>query len=388
MPDLTIHIKRWLIMIVLISVLLLPGCQPAMPTFKPTTTPVSSSTIVVETKISMPITEKTFLATTFSPVTTPDNSNKNPLLLIKTLKTYGPDFTISPNGKKIVASFSDSVLAFDINNEEISSVLNKPNSSLMGGGPVAFSPDGKTLAAEVNVEGANGTKSEIYLLDTTAFNLIRKFEYNKLLVDIQFSPDGKLIAGTGESGSIYVWDIKDGKETHLNSYANHFAFSSVDPLLASGELVGLSGPAVILWNTKDFTSKGIFDLEPNLNSAYSGVTTSVSFSPDGRLLAAVVNGKLRFWDVAANKEIESPFTTSGSLVKAIYSNKGYLATLDQKGEITVYDSNSGNVLGTLVIKDVDDPIYFETAFAMMFSPDGKQLITGAYDIPIQIWDIP
>jgi WD40 repeat protein len=390
-----ISLKCPIFIAIAICTIFLFGCQLSILNPDLTTSPLSGSTATLETSVvTSPL--ETIISLATPSLITPHEStptaevvNDKQLILKKTFDFYGPFFALSPDGNIFAASYPDSVFTFTSQNAGRVAEFPKPKASLMGGGSVAFSPDGKKLAAEVNVEGKHGTESEFYLLDSTSLELLERHAFNGIMTDMQYSPDGMFVAGTGsERGRIYLWNIKTKGVTLLKSAADHLAFSPVNPILASGETVSQGGPAVKLWNLKDFTSQEIFELEVDPNSYYSGRTTSVSFSPDGHLLAAVINGKLRFWDIIANKEVISSLNTSDSLVKAIYSNKGYLATLDQNGEITVYDPNTGNVLGTTVIKGIEDPIYFELSFSMLFSPDGEQLLTGAYDVPIQIWEIP
>jgi WD40 repeat protein len=395
MSDSQISLKYPMLMAVVASTIFLAGCQLSLPAPNLTALPSSASTAKIDTRaitpslddaISTVAISKTIVST---PTPTADADNKNRLILRKTFDTYGSYFSLSPSGKVIASTDRERVFTINVNNGKLVSEFLKPEASAWGLYSVVFSPDGKYLAAEVNVEGKHGTESEFYLLDSTSLELLERYAFNGIITDMQYSPDGKFVAGTGsERGRIYLWNIKNKDVTLLKSAADHLAFSPVDSLLASGETVSQGGPAVKLWSLKDFTSQGIFELDVDPNSYYSGRTTSVSFSPDGRLLAAVINGKLRIWDIIANKEVETSLNTSDSLVKAIYSNKGYLATLDQKGEIIIFDPNSGTVMGSTILKDIEDPIYFELSFTMMFSSTGEQLVTGAYDIPIQIWEIP
>jgi WD40 repeat protein len=396
MKDKILSLNCRLVMLVLISASILVGCQMSPLAFELTSSPSITSTEKTNTrtvtpsldKVSSTLTIPTTAKSTLIP-TSEIKAHQRKLELEKTFTTYGSYLSISKDSRLIASSDPERVFTIDVNNGDLVAEFIKPEASAMGMGSVVFSPDGKYLAAEVNVEGKQGTESEFYLLDSTSLKLLEKHPFNGTITDLQYSPNGRFVAATGsDRGKIYVWDIKNKKVTLLDSAADQLAFSPVDPLLASGETVYQSGPVVKLWNLKDFSSRGIFGVDIDPNSTIPGYASSVSFSPDGHFLAAVINGNLRFWDMVANKEVEPSLTTSDSLAKAIYSAKGYLATLNQKGEINIYDPTSGTVLGTVVVKGVDDPVYFELAFGMEFSPDGEQLFTGAYDIPIQIWKIP
>lgn len=388
---------RWkdLMLLALITgVTFLFGCQSSTLVPELTVSPLSGPSATIEasaiTTDLETVSPKITIALPITPTITdtPEDLGKRQLILNKTLNIFGPYFALSPDGKVIAANNRETINIFEITNEKLIGELRKPEAGLMGGGPVAFSPDGKTLAAEVHVEGENGTESEFYLLESSDLRIIKKHPYNGRLGDLRYSSDGKFVAGTGEYGKIYVWDIKNKKVNNLDSDAYHLAFSPVDPILASGELVGQGGPAVVLWDTKDVISKGVFLLAIDPNSAYSGSATSVSFSPDGHTLAAVVNGQLRFWDMQLNREIDSSFSTSDSLTQATFSKNGHLATIDQNGELVIYDPESGSVIGVASFEGNGDPFYFEICFNMVFSPDGNQLLTGGCGKNLQIWDIP
>jgi WD40 repeat protein len=394
MINMPLRLKRLFLMAVVTCVTLLFGCLPTVMAPDLITSPPNSSTVIIETFSLTPTQEiiastTTLMAETRSiTLSTPSNTANNQLLLKKTFDIYGSGYSYSPNGEIVANGFTTKVSMFDVKSGEQVAEFLKPEASLMGGGPVDFSPDGKVLAAEVKVEGADGTESEIYLLDASTLTLLNKHAYNGLLSDLKYSPDGKFLAATSSRQGLDVWNIKNKKVTHLDSLADRLAFSPVDPLLASGEVVVQGGPAVILWNTEDFRSQGIFKLEVDPKSYSSGEATSVSFSPDGRMLAAVVNGRLRFWDVLSDQEVKSSFYPSDSMIRAIYSKKGYLATLDQNGEIIVYDPATGSIIGTTSFVGDGDPQFFESRFSMTFSPDGNQLLTGGSGIPVQIWEIP
>src|SRR5262249_8693924 len=76
-------------------------------------------------------------------------------------------------------------------------------------GHVAFSPDGKLVAASAN-------RHAIMLWETATGRLVHQLEGHEKLnfaVPIAFSPDGRMLASGGLEETIRLWDLKTGKET-------------------------------------------------------------------------------------------------------------------------------------------------------------------------------
>src|SRR5262249_27186889 len=74
---------------------------------------------------------------------------------------------------------------------------------------LAFSPDGTTLAVGIKTVGA-----EIRLWRVSDGTLLRRFKSQKStsVLQIVFSPDGKLLAAEGYGGPLVLFDAGKGKE--------------------------------------------------------------------------------------------------------------------------------------------------------------------------------
>ncbi len=142
---------------------------------------------------------------------------------------------------------------------------------------VAFSPDGKTLAA--------GGYREILLWDLENAKLARRLGAKQLEGAVQalaFSKEGGLlVAGEGRpdvSGAVRVFDAKTGQLTHSFREPKDVVYSVA--LSADGRLVaaGAADNATYIWSLADH--KLLTTLKE-----HSDWVRTVAFSPDNKLLA-------------------------------------------------------------------------------------------------------
>ncbi|HYG82162.1 MAG TPA: TIR domain-containing protein, partial [Pyrinomonadaceae bacterium] len=157
---------------------------------------------------------------------------------------------------------------------------------------LAFSPDGRTLAA--------GHGASFTLLDTATWEKSGELAAypDQEVNSFAFSPDGRLLVGGGMEKKVHLWDVARRKEVKvLGEHADRVtaaAWSARANLLATGDVSG----EVVLWDMGE--QKELARL-PQGDGA-----RSLAFSPDGKLLAVGLgdplepgSGKaIRLWDVA------------------------------------------------------------------------------------------
>jgi WD40 repeat protein len=193
---------------------------------------------------------------------------------------------------------------------------------------LAFSPDGKTLAAgssseraihmwnmeqpgtpPITLRGESGAifslafspdlqwvawgdvGSQIYLENLRQKNqspvLLRRHEAR--VEALAFSPDGRTLASSDENGVVILWDIVSGQpidqplEGGSNSVAS-LAFSPNGKMLATGG--GFYDKTVRLWDLQQ-TNK-----TPNVLYSHDGYISALAFSPDGEFLASASHDRM------------------------------------------------------------------------------------------------
>jgi WD40 repeat protein len=168
---------------------------------------------------------------------------------------------------------------------------------------MAFSPDGKTLASgswlndskpfykKVELWNIDTGQKNATLTDPTAYS--GRFDYLKSVYILAFSPDGKTLAAGSRDGLLTVWQVSTG--SLLNEYQStqpieSLAFSPDGKLLATGSSNGL----ISLWDASTFQVVGSIQ-------KHTSAVTNLAFSSDGmRLVSASSDLTVRVWGIPAH----------------------------------------------------------------------------------------
>jgi WD40 repeat protein len=238
---------------------------------------------------------------------------------------------------------------------------------------VAFSPDGRYLAAVGNPPG-------ICLWDLVA----ARNEPTKItLASIQdplriiFSSDGQYIAVTScLDGTILLWDLatrRDRMVLHQSSPVVSVAFSPDGRWLATAGRVNRS---ILIWDLKCGSSRSLQEGEP------AGLTLALAFSPDGALLASAgfPEHHVRLWDLETRRVYREFAGHERTINSVAFSPDGsLLATAANDGMLGLWTVTTGERLLSL-----DCQAGYPRTVA--FSPDGRTItLATGNDDDIRLW---
>jgi RNA polymerase sigma factor (sigma-70 family) len=288
---------------------------------------------------------------------------------------------------------------------------------------VAFSPDGKTLAA-----GNEG----VILDAATGKEQCRLQGYHRWIRCLVFSPDGKTLTGE-DTYRIRFWDPATGEEIFKDAAHRapvcSLAFAPDGKTLVTASYDDSAGLWDVVTGRERFRFQGGVEAEVHDNE--------VALSPDGRTMAAWLGDGLYSWDVGRPKPFREcsagagndyrrgvAFSPRGRLLAAVWKHEdkrirlwaegtakeprllkvhergsnGFAFSPDGKtlasgspgGTAGLWDMATGEELRTIEgfkrAQDASDKSSYVAVFSLAFSPDGRTLALGGSDGSIGLWD--
>jgi WD40 repeat protein len=240
---------------------------------------------------------------------------------------------------------------------------------------LAFSPDGRTLAAV--------TSSGMATLWDVESRSLRQgpFRVGSSAVGVSFSADGTTLATASPDG-VKLSDVATGavlRGVGGNS-ADDVAFSPTGPLVAFVGSAGEGGNAEI-WDVGHRSL--VATLQSNADAPYrAGGAAALAFSPDGQMLATAGDEPLvHVWDVNTGKLIREFEQNVGGVLTLEFSSDGQSLAISGLDPVaSLWDVATGTQIG---------PRLPAGSRSMMLdqSPDGHDLLTTAANGQGVVWDI-
>ena len=289
----------------------------------------------------------------------------------------------SPDGKRVAAAGGPAVQVW-------SAADGKSVFLGLGGGGVAFSPDGQFVASGESLEAAGmhaarGGPAAVRVWDVrTGKELMALDGHAQGVRDVAFSPDGTRLASVDWANAVKLWDVPSKKEQRtirLTDFAG-LAFSPDGTRLATADRFDRR---VSVWDAK--SGEKLYAI-----LSHARIVTAVTFSPDGSAIAAAGGERrdpdlsVRLWpgqtDPAAmsfrgheSGVWSATFLPDGGRVVST-GGTGY----DRAGQVLLWDARTGRQLRSF-------PGHTSIVFCAAVRPDGKLLATGSADKTVRLWDI-
>jgi predicted Zn finger-like uncharacterized protein len=238
---------------------------------------------------------------------------------------------------------------------------------------LAYSPDGKTLAAacEQGVRLWNAeTNKELASVNGSA-------------VVLAFSPDGEALAIGGLSKELRLWDMKTQTEKKKFTIPGNGLYANALAFRPDGGAVAVAG----------FTQPQQLDLTTGQFQALPGkaraIVERLAYSPDGKVLVGAGKELVR-WDTTNAQQLPSlPGHAPGIAWAVCFSHDGKtLASGGADGQVKLWDAESGAM--KQILPGNKGPVS-----SLAFSPKDDLLVSGVGGVRanpsqagvVEVWDV-
>ena len=244
---------------------------------------------------------------------------------------------------------------------------------------LAFSPNGKMLAS-----GDTDNKVQLWdrgtgvqLWDTGTGKLLATLTgHIDGITALTFSPDGSTLASASADGAVLFWNTETNNPLPIRISDHPHTQRGMAILKDSNTLASVAYNGIItFWDLKT-------QRKSNLQTKWHCDLSSLAFSPDGTKLAIAHQQQIHFTDVRTGREIARLTGTMDRTTSAMaVSPDGKTVALGSSEKIRLWNTYTGKIL-YMSLKDMS----LSTITTMIFSRDGKKLVSGDLQGGVQIWD--
>lgn len=280
---------------------------------------------------------------------------------------FGVSF--SPDGQSFITAGGDTqIKLWSLEGKEIKTIGKHDNYAIA----VRFSPDGRQIASV-----SPDKTLRLWSIDGKGLKTFKGHQNG--IFDLSFSPDGQSIATAGGDDTVRLWNLNNQNHQSAIRHTDSLWSVSISPdskiIATAGDGTPSNNQTIRLWNIQGQPLATISAKSGDWNRIWS-----LSFSPDGRTIAAASSDKtLKLWNLKgqllktfnghANEVSEVSFSPDGqTLATASYDGTVKLWQIDGR-ELKTLRANAGKV------------------WSVRFSPDGKLIASAHNDGTIKLWNL-
>jgi periodic tryptophan protein 2 len=255
---------------------------------------------------------------------------------------------------------------------------------------MAYSPDGQTIAT-----GGHDGKLKVWNT-TSGFCFVTFTDHSAPITALEFTKNGQVIISASLDGTVRAFDLK--------RYRNFRTFTSPSPAQFSCMTVDPSGD-IICAGSNDTFEIYVWSLQTGrlleVLAGHEAPVSGISFSPNHNIFASGSWDKtVRIWDIFGRTHYTESIQMKAEVLSLAYRPDGkQLAASTLDGEISFWDSDSGNNMGAIEgRKDIsggrkdNDMISAANSSAgksfnsLCYTADGKAIIGGGNSKYVCIYD--
>jgi WD40 repeat protein len=232
---------------------------------------------------------------------------------------------------------------------------------------VAFSADGQWLVS-------SSEDLTLKIWDTQTGECRRTFTgHPEWVMDVVISADGRTLVSGSIDHTLRIWDVATGKCLRILEGHTDWVYSIA--LSADGQWLASAGSDCIvrLWNPH--TGECLQQW-----AGHTGRIMKVVFDLATQTLISGSNdGTVRRWAIATGEQL-TEYVMPFEISTLALSPDNQVIAVAFKDLIRLIETQTGQCLKTLQGHQLHIP-------AVSFSPDGRSLLTGAYDQKVKLWDL-